>query len=318
MIKTLSLLRLLNHQTFTSGASIAQTLGTTRTSVSKALRRAETYGVTLQRRQGVGYRLLHPIHWLDAGTIKAQLDTLTKNYHVMSLDEVNSTNQLLLNDTTAKPGTVLAAEWQTQGKGRLGRHWHGELGGSLMFSLKAEFPQGISALSGLSLAVGVAIVRALRQLGVQEAALKWPNDIVCKQGKLGGVLIEVIGDALGPSQAIIGIGLNYHLTRPLLTEQAYANLVQLGLRTDRNTLLAHLLKALDLVLQQFVQSGLTTLMAEWEAMHLWQNKEIDIITAKQTITGTALGITSQGALRVNIKGTVQQFFSGDVSLRGCE
>ena len=316
MTHTLHILRILNHETFTSGAQIAQTLGITRASVSLALQRAEHYGVMLERRVGVGYRLVEPIDWLDADKIQQYLAQIPHDYQIQIVPEVDSTNTALLKTPEVPRGTVLAAEWQNQGRGRRGRIWEGIVGGSLMFSVKKVFPQGVATLSGLSLAVGVAIIRALTELGVKGAALKWPNDLVCAQGKLGGVLIEVTGDALGPSTVVIGIGLNKKL--PLMPDllEPYSDLCTLGLQHDRNMLLGTLLSHLYSVFIDFEKEGFAPFIAEWEKAHCWQGKAVKLLDGQQELLGKALGITKEGALRLLTHEGEKIIMSGDISLRG--
>lgn len=316
MVDTLQILRTLNHETFTSGAQIAKQLGISRACVSQALQRAESYHVQLERRVGVGYRLCQAIDWLDAEKVKRLLGKLAAYYSFTVTSSVDSTNKILMADQHVPDGQVLAAEWQSQGKGRLGRSWQAVVGGSLMFSVKKIFPQGVAALSGLSLAVGVAIMRGLKHMGIQGAALKWPNDIVCAAGKLGGILVEVKGDALGPSDIVIGIGLNYLLSDQLKAMQSYADFKSLGLTQDRNTLWATLLTHLYAVLAQFEAEGFAPFIREWEAAHLWQNQQVDIIHDNQLkASGEAIGITSHGGLRLKIEGHEKIFSSGDISLR---
>lgn len=316
MTHTLDILRTLNHETFTSGAQIAQTLGITRASVSLALQRAEHYGVELERRVGVGYRLLEPIDWLDVDKIQQHLAPIPHDYQIQIISEVDSTNNALLTMAEVSRETVLATEWQGQGRGRRGRAWEGVVGGSLMFSIKKVFPEGVATLSGLSLAVGVAMIRALTELGVNDAALKWPNDLVCEKGKLGGVLIEVTGDALGPSTAVIGIGLNIKLPQKLSLTDPYTDLCALGFQHDRNTLLGTLLNHLYQVFTTFEKEGLAPFLNEWEKAHCWQGKAVKLLDGQREVLGTALGITKEGALRLLTNEGEKIIMSGDISLRG--
>src|SRR6185503_9281051 len=131
------------------------------------------------------------------------------------VDTASSTNSLLLARAAAgaDSGTVIAAEWQSAGRGRAGRAWLAGIGGALVFSVLRRFAQGAGVLSGLSLAVGVAVVRGLHAILGCRAGLKWPNDIVWEGKKVGGILIELSGDMLGPSTAVIGIGLNVRLSK---------------------------------------------------------------------------------------------------------
>lgn len=314
MTNLLDILRLLNHQTFTSGAQIAQGVGITRANVSHVLQRAEDYGVVLERRVGVGYRLQAPIEWLDINKIEQALTGVKHDYHLQLLSEVDSTNTHLLKNSEASHGAVLATEWQSKGRGRRGRTWQAAVGGSLTFSLKRVF-QGMASLSGLSLAIGVAIIRALEELGIKGVALKWPNDIICAQGKLGGVLIEVNGDPLGPTTVVIGIGLNVKLPAMVTLTEPYTDLCALGFQADRHTLWAKLLIHLYQVLSVFEKERLAPFIKEWEAAHCWQGQKVKVLEGQRVLLGTALGITSEGALRLLTTEGEKVIMNGDVSLR---
>ena len=157
---------------------------------------------------GKGYRLADPIEFLDASVVASMMGPIAPRVRLAVADEVDSTNSRLLARaaTGAASGECLAAEWQSAGRGRRGRSWVGALGGSLMFSLLWRFDRGVGHLAGLSLAVGVAVTRALRECGVATAQVKWPNDVVVDFRKLGGILIETSGEMQGPSVAVIGVG----------------------------------------------------------------------------------------------------------------
>ncbi|MFN3595146.1 MAG: biotin--[acetyl-CoA-carboxylase] ligase, partial [Thiobacillaceae bacterium] len=178
---------------FQSGAVIARELGVSRASVHGLLRDAASYGVRVQTVPGRGYRLTRPFEPLDEAHLAAVLAPV--GLHVLCQPEVDSTNArlLALAAAGAPHGTLLAAEWQTAGRGRRGRDWLGILGAGLTFSLLWRFERPVSALSGLSLAVGVALVRAMRAMGAARAGLKWPNDVLVGEDKLAGILIELTG-----------------------------------------------------------------------------------------------------------------------------
>ena len=203
---TFRTLRLLADGEFHSGEALARTLRVSRTTVWKALQGLEEWGVTLFKVHGRGYRLVTPVDWLDVQQINRHLGAHQEELQVHVVDTVDSTNSLLLAEAQAgaPSGLAVAAELQTRGRGRRGRGWHTGLGDALTFSLLWRFRQGVGALHGLSLAVSVALVRALRALGATEAMVKWPNDVLWRQHKLAGVLIEVQGGAAGPSAAVIG------------------------------------------------------------------------------------------------------------------
>ena len=158
--------------------------------------------------------------------------------------------------------TALAAEWQTAGRGRRGRTWTAVAGGSLTFSLGWKFEQGAGFLAGLSLAVGVAVVRALESEGFKDVALKWPNDLIHRHLKVGGILIELNGDALGPTTTVIGVGLNVRLPPSARKDipVPVTDLASVAGRKappiDRNRLLAALLAELAAVLDLYASGRL--------------------------------------------------------------
>lgn len=315
-----SLLRELNAHDFTSGAQIAHNLGISRASVSLGLAKVEDFGIQIERRHGVGYRLCRPIEWLSPSLIQGYLSADTIS-NVTAVDTLASTNrQLLLNP---QHGQLLAAEWQDSGRGRLGRTWFGALGGSLLFSYAWRFDNGSAQLSGLPLAVGVAIATALKAAGVTHIGLKWPNDLLLQNtegewGKVGGILIEMQGDALGPSHVVIGIGLNIELPSTWQTQlqQTTACLKDGGLACGRNELLAKIISQLESTLTAFANTGFAPLRPNWEALHAWSNDTLNVIAANGSIqTGQFAGLAADGSLRLATSEGEILVHSGDVSLR---
>ena len=227
---------------------------------------------------------------------------------------------LQLRPTRCAPGgSVIAAEWQTEGRGRRGRVWHATPGASLTFSLLWRFQQGAAALSGLSLAVGVAVARTLARLGVEGVGLKWPNDVMWHGCKLAGMLIEMQGEVTGPSAAVIGLGMNCRLPDALRDriDQPVTDLAQIaGAAIDRNRLLAMLLIDLDRVLENFARAGFAPLRAEWQAQHVYQGRPVRLtLPDAGIIDGVASGVDEDGALLLETAGGVRRIHSGEVSLR---
>lgn len=318
---TFALLRLLADGDFHSGEEMAHCLDITRASVHNALRDVERYGLTLHGVRGRGYQLSQPLHWLDADRIADHLGGVGDCLQLEILDHASSSNSLLMQRAAqgAASGSVLALEWQSAGRGRLGRTWHSGLGNALTFSLLWRFERGLAALSGLSLAVGVATVRALHELGVQSAGLKWPNDVLLPAGKLAGILLEAQGDVLGPSAVVIGIGLN--LAQPPhegKIEQAVSDLSASGISLqERNRVLALLLKHLVQILHGFAVHGFAPLRSEWESYHLFQQRPAKLLMPDGAVLdGIVRGVTEDGALRLETALGVQVLNAGEISLRG--
>jgi BirA family biotin operon repressor/biotin-[acetyl-CoA-carboxylase] ligase len=211
---TFPILRLLADGRFHSGEAIARHFRVSRTTVWNALQEAEALGVQIFSVRGRGYRLPEPVAWLERDAVLDAIGEQRAWYKLELHDHLESTNSYLMQQAAlgAPHASCVAASLQTRGRGRRGRVWQSGLGASLTFSLLWRFQSGAAALSGLSLAVGVAMVRSFRAFGIAEAQLKWPNDLVVeRQGqfrKLAGILIELQGDMEGPSAAVIGIGVN--------------------------------------------------------------------------------------------------------------
>ena len=316
-----ALLRLLANGEFHSGSQLAQYLGISRASVSNALHQAENYGLQLYRVRGRGYCLSNPPQWLDAELITHHLGQQARQFTVEISDCASSSNTLLLQRAAqgAPSGSVLAVEWQSSGRGRLGRTWHSGLGNALTFSLLWRFERGLSALSGLSLAVGVALIRVLSALGISGAQLKWPNDVLSKQGKLAGVLIEAQGDMLGPSAVVIGVGLNLFLPPALRSriDQPVSSLADLSnykKMPERNYLLALILLELQKILHTFAAQGFSALRAEWESHHALHKQSVQLLLPDGSrVVGLAAGITENGALMLETPQGTQIFHAGEAT-----
>jgi len=325
-----SLLRQLADGEFHSGEDLAAKVGLTRARVSQVLKEAEGAGLALERVKGCGYRLLEAPDFLDAKAVAARLETLragddaAPRLAIEVVDQVDSTSTELLRRVQRRDihGVVLAAEWQTAGRGRRGRSWTAVAGGSLTFSLGWQFEQGAGFLAGLSLAVGVAVARALEADGFSGIALKWPNDLVHRHLKVGGILIEMNGDALGPSTAVIGVGLNVRLPVEVRKniEAPVTDLATVAGKKappiDRNRLLARLLAELSAVLDQYAREGFAPFAAEWQHRHAYQGKLVRLLLPDgAVVTGKVAGVDASGALVLADGPRRTRFLSGEISMR---
>jgi len=323
-LKSLSfaILRRLGDGDFHSGEKIAQHFGISRASVWQALKPFSDLGVKIFRVPGRGYRLSEPVEWLDSRLIHDELKAKSVLFNLEILDQADSTNRVLLQKSTlgAERGSCVIAELQTAGRGRRGRNWHAGLGGGLTFSVLWRFEQGASFLSGLSLAVGVALIRALRVVGLRDAMLKWPNDVLYQNRKLAGILIEMQGDVAGPCAVVIGIGLNLKLEQAVLEQidQPAVDLYSaIQPMPQRNQVLAIILSNLADVLVEFELAGFSKLRHEWKNYHVHQEKPVQLLLpGGATVEGSVLDVAEDGALLLETENGLSRYTSGEVSLRG--
>ena len=312
-----ALLQLLSDGEFHSGEAIGQVLGVSRAAVWKKLQKFDALGLRLESVKGKGYRLIDVVHSLDAQVITADLADVS----VAIFDELDSTNAELLRRLASGPvasGAVVVAEQQTAGRGRRGREWVSPFAKNIYFSLAWNFSGGAAALDGLSLVVGLSVVEALEALGVQGAALKWPNDVLLDDKKLAGVLLEIAGDATGLCHVVIGVGLNVNMA---LGEahgitQAWTSLQQsMGQVMDRSQVLNALLLRLIANVKRFETEGLAPFAQAWLRYDAFIEKEVAVSLGERQIIGIAKGITDKGLLQLEVNGELQTFNGGEVSLR---
>ena len=254
---------------------------------------------------------------LDPAAISARLALEKEALEVEVLDTCTSTNSLLLERAPAPHALLLVAHEQTEGRGRRGRRWRTERGAALTFSMRWRFSAGARALQGLSLAAGVAIARTLRAQGAREVGLKWPNDLLVRDAKLGGILIETrpAGDAIA---AVIGIGLNYRGVPGLearLRRRIAALEEVLQPLPRRDDLVARLAAGLARAMRAFEAGGLAGFSAEWESLHALRGRRLRVSTALgQVISGYADGLAPDGGLQVRTRTGVRTVRDGSVAL----
>lgn len=304
-----------------SGEALASDAGLSRAALAKRIAHLVDWGLDIEARAGLGYRLAMPLQRLDAEAIRAALSPATRA-RLRALEvalRLDSTNQRLLDASAAQDPQALFAEAQTAGRGRRGREWRSPFGANLYLSLAWSFPAWPPALGTLPLAVGVAAARALEAAGVPGIGLKWPNDLRIGNAKLGGILIEQRGEAGGSCRVVIGIGLNVAMTAAQagpITQEWISVQAATGTPPCRNRLAAQLLEALVAALAEFEQQGFAGFVADWNRLDLSAGRAVRIEGAGAVREGIARGIDAQGALILETAdGRREPLHAGEVSLR---
>lgn len=257
---------------------------------------------------------------LDAQAVRAAIDPQAASRVLVELrDECASTNAVLLELPPDGEGMlrVLACERQSAGRGRRGRQWLSWGADSLTFSVRCRFQQGVPPPMGLSLATGVAIARACESLGAQPLSLKWPNDLQFDGRKLGGILIELSGDASSGTSAVIGVGLNLRSGHGAEVDQPLAALDEaLSGPVSRSALLGACISELSRMLDRFSRDGFAPFRGEWEGRNVHAGLPVQIRDDSGRVDhGTCAGVEDDGALRLDRDGSLIRVVSGDVTLR---
>lgn len=301
-----------------SGEALGEKFGITRAAVWKKVQKLTTLGLEIESLKHHGYKLMRPINFLEADKILQQVSD--KNRQELAqleiFDTINSTNTYLLDMAKAQKSThakVVLAELQTAGRGRHGKVWQSPFSSNIYTSIGWSFDTSCAQIGGLSLAVGVVVASVLQKNGIDEIGLKWPNDIYLKDGKLGGILIEIHGDSLGNFQTIIGIGLNFHLPKKSLQElkdRKVSYIEEVAPNLDRNLIAGQILEGLFSMLQTYPQEGFAKWQNEWNALHKFEGKECSVQIGKNTRQAVIGSVNVNGALEVTYQDASKEFLQG--------
>ncbi|MFZ4534997.1 biotin--[acetyl-CoA-carboxylase] ligase [Propionivibrio sp.] len=259
---------------------------------------------------------------IDPVRLQTLLGEARGRFDVDSLVECESTNTVLLVRAAqgAPAGSVIVTDRQTDGRGSRGRRWFASPESSLTFSVLWRFDGGLDRLAGLSLAVGVAVVQALEACGASGIRLKWPNDILLGNAKLGGILVELQSEP-GCALAVIGIGLNLSLPESIGERDDFtlppAALDEILFPLpERHALFAQLLIELAHVFDRFSSGGFAELRNQWQALHAWQDRPVCLLRdGRVEKEGICRGADVDGALLVLTAAGIERCLSGDLSLR---
>jgi BirA family transcriptional regulator, biotin operon repressor / biotin---[acetyl-CoA-carboxylase] ligase len=317
--------RLLSDRQFHSGPRLATDCHVSRNAIWKAIAALRSLGVGVHAVPNRGYRVPAATTVLEREHIVRLLPpaVATGLRTGQCVWRTGSTNSDLLLRHPPPPGRFdfLTAEYQTAGRGRRARTWFAPPGGAICLSVSWCFASLPPDISALSLAIGVCALRAMARCGVDGAALKWPNDLVVGNAKLGGILIELRAEAGGPAYVVVGLGLNVALGDAVGRQVAAsgtqaADLTGLGAeQSDRNRLAAALIDTIVNGLAQFESQGFAAFAGEWRSADALAGKSVVISSDNGSITGHARGIDSGGALCLQTRDGLQRFVTGEVSAR---
>ncbi|GJL76639.1 biotin--[acetyl-CoA-carboxylase] ligase [Nitrosomonas sp.] len=317
------LLKILSDGKIHTYKSLSASLGCTSLSLVKFLQDTFHQDIDINQIRGVGLCWQRPFEWINESVVRSYLSDQERNFNIVIFDLLDSTNSYLLRNKSYYlkdiRTPVVVAELQTRGRGTNNRSWFSDLGGCLTFSILWKFKRNIKYLSSLSLALGVSLIRAFKNISLDNIQLKWPNDIVHNKRKFAGILIECKTNRDGSVTAIIGIGVNLKLSSniPHCLNYSATDLFQIsGRMHSRNQILALLLSELRCVLESFGTDGFSIFRDEWESYHAYQGQSVVLHLSNQdNIEGIVDGVKNDGSLVLITSSGRQHYNIGEISLR---
>ena len=317
----LTLLQLLGDGCCHSGSSLGTVLGVTRSAIWKQINHLMALGIPIKRIPHQGYQLPQKLILLNKQKIIEEL-SLQKGstfFNVHLFKSIDSTNRYLKDLPHSDAVDICCAEMQTEGRGRFGRKWYSPFGENIYCSSRWNTSYDLAKLSGLSLVSSLAVLATLREFNISsDIKIKWPNDILWFDKKIGGILIEILAESNSNVQIIIGIGLNVNSdtkNHPALDKE-WASLYEITKKYyDRNEFLGKLMINLERYLTQFINNGLSIFLEEWNNFDYLAGKNISVTQPSQIISGVSCGINPLGHLILQDKlGINHVLSSGDTSV----
>ncbi|OEF98798.1 biotin--[acetyl-CoA-carboxylase] ligase [Desulfuribacillus alkaliarsenatis] len=319
--KSLILQQLKNATDYISGEEISNQLNISRTAVWKHIQELKKAGYNINSYTKKGYILTSSPDSIANEEITPNLKTAQFGSSYIYHHSIDSTNisAKFLAEQGAKEGTVVSAEEQTKGKGRLGRLWQSPVGQGLYFSIIVRPQIPVYLAPQITLVVASVIAKVLNEKYNLHAVIKWPNDILVDSKKLAGILVEMSSDIDRINYAVLGIGINVNNPEAAFTKtdtkyQPTSMFNELKTKINRSELLTTLLAELEIAYHTFIESGFNTFKPIWESYAFSINKQIQVTTANQSLTGTLTGIDESGALLLEINGEKHTIHSGEIIL----
>jgi BirA family biotin operon repressor/biotin-[acetyl-CoA-carboxylase] ligase len=302
-----------------SGSALAAVMGVSRTAVWKHVKTLEREGYAIEAVPSKGYRLTASPDIIVAGDVKQGLGTKIIGKEILHYAEVASTNTLAMDlaQKGADDGTVVIAETQTGGKGRLGRSWTSPAG-NLYISMVLRPAVPISQAPLITLMGAVAVASCLRRCCGVPAGIKWPNDILLSGKKVSGLLTEMSAEPDRIRHIVLGIGVNVNMDsralHPGVRKMSTSLAAATGRRVDRTALLRTLLAELDLWYHRFLHND-ESVLAVWKELNVTLGHRVTVDGGRVTLEGFARGVDAEGRLILKLDdGTLRQVAAGDVTI----
>ena len=307
--------------TFISGQQIADYIGCSRTAVWKHIEELRTEGFVLEAVRNKGYRIIFTPEKVTANEIQLGLQTKTLGKSIHYEESVETTQKIahtLANDGVPE-GTLVVAEEQLGGKGRLMRPWYSPKYSGIWMSLILRPSIPFQQAPQLTLLAAVAVAQAIEHTTDLKPQIKWPNDILINRKKVTGILTELQAESDRIHSVIIGIGMNVNQQKndfpEELQEIATSLLIEGGVKISRARVIQEVLVRIETLYEQFLVEGFLPIKQLWESYAISLGQEIKATTVNSTIIGKAIGITDEGVLLLeDHSGKIHSIYSADIHI----
>ncbi|MCW8893066.1 MAG: biotin--[acetyl-CoA-carboxylase] ligase [Deltaproteobacteria bacterium] len=304
---------------YVSGQEISQMLGISRAAVWKQIKALRERGYTIEAKHALGYRLLEAPDLLRAAEIQSNLKTVIIGKQVVSFEEIDSTNVEIrkMAEQGAAEGTVVIADRQSAGRGRLGRRWESPSAVNLYCSILLQPQIPVHQAPQLTFLSAVAVAETLNQVCQLSATVKWPNDVLVGGAKIAGLLNEMNAETERIHFVILGVGINLNMTAEqfpdALKYPTTSAFLETGRPVDRGSFLCTFLQLLDQYYLEFQAQGFAPIRRRWEGLCTMMNSAVSVEQPSGAIQGTVVGLDQDGALRVRCaNGQIERILAGDV------
>ncbi len=309
-----------NREGYISGEGLAAAASISRAAVWKHINNLREKGYKIEAVSRLGYRLTSSPDALLPEEIIPILKTKFLGEKIAHRESVDSTNALAksLAEKGEREGTVVVAEAQSRGKGRLDRHWSSPMGGIWLSVVLRPKILPLEA-SRFPLLAAVAAAKAIEKLGI-EPEVKWPNDILINGKKVCGILLELSAQADKIDYLVIGFGINANFKLSKIPQEVRDRATTLsealGKKIDRRRLVADLLFELELGYRHLTEGGWKDILKDWKKRSTMLHQEISLNTLYGEVKGEFVGVDDFGAIRIKLsEGGVKTFAAGDVTVR---
>ncbi|MFC7783568.1 biotin--[acetyl-CoA-carboxylase] ligase [Rossellomorea sp. GCM10028870] len=310
-----------SDQDFLSGQALAEIAGCSRTAIWKHIEELRKEGFVLEAVRKKGYRIIETPDSVTESKIRLGLQTKTLGRVIHYEESVQSTQRIahVLAGDGAAEGTLVIADEQTAGRGRLMREWHSSKGTGIWMSLILKPLLPPQKAPQFTLITAVAVVQAIEEATDLHPQIKWPNDILIDGKKVTGILTELQAESDKINSIIIGIGMNVNHTKEHFPDElqtiATSLAIEQGDTLSRSEIVQKVLERIEALYSIYMKEGFTPIKLLWESYAISIGKKIRARTINGTIEGRALGITDEGVLKIeDTTGTVHQIYSADIEV----